>query len=460
MTRHLWIDASAGVAGDMLLGALADAGARVSTMQAAVDAVLPGGVTLTAETTGRAGLRAVRVSVAPLVESPPHRRWGDIGVMLRGAALEPPVRDRAVAVFSLLAGVEGWVHGIPAAEVHFHEVGSVDSIADVVGVCAALHELGVGSVSAGAVALGSGRIRTAHGELPVPAPAVLELSRGWRVSGAPGDPSPGAGSSSGAGSGSGSEFGAGSGSGFGFGELATPTGMAVIRALATVCEELPPMEVEAIGVGAGGRDTPGRPNVVRVVIGTPSPASHASSVAPGTPSAASDSPSAAPDGLLAAASFGAGEPAILLEANVDDLDPRLWPGILQGLMEAGAADAWLTPILMKKGRPAHTLAVLCAPARAETLRTLIFRDTSTLGVRESPRTKTPLPRTFRTVDIPGGTVTIKLGHRDGLITHAMPEFEDVATLARATGQPERLILHQALTAAAEAGLTPGAPLPT
>ena len=185
MTKHAWIDVSAGVAGDMLLGALADAGARLDVMQAAVDAVLPGGASLTAETVQRAGLRAVQVSVLPLLESPPHRSWGDIGAMLQAAQLKPGVRERAIAVFSLLAAVEGRVHGVPAAEVHFHEVGAVDSIADVVGVCAALEELEIDSVSAGAVALGSGRIRTAHGELPVPAPAVLELSRGWRVSGAP-----------------------------------------------------------------------------------------------------------------------------------------------------------------------------------------------------------------------------------------------------------------------------------
>ena len=214
--------------------------------------------------------------------------------------------------------------------------------------------------------------------------------------------------------------------------------MAVIRAMADACEELPPLSVEAIGVGAGGRDTAGRPNVVRVIIGTPT---------------------ARRDPLPAGTTPPGTEAAILLEANVDDLDPRLWPGILHGLLEAGAADAWLTPILMKKGRPAHTLAVLCAPSRVETLRAQIFRDTSTLGVRESPRTKTPLPRAFRRIPVGGGTVAIKLGHLAGVITHVMPEFEDVAALARATGSPEHLVLQQAHTAAAAFGLTVGAPLP-
>jgi len=289
---------------------------------------------------------------------------------------------------------------VSSDDVHFHEVGALDSIADVVGVCAALDDLGVASVSAGEVALGAGRVRTAHGELPVPAPAVLELSRGWRVSAG------------------------------GTGELATPTGMAAIRALATRCEDLPPMTVEAIGVGAGGRDTPGRANTVRVIIGTAAPAA--------TPPVA---------------------PAVVLEANVDDLDPRLWPGVLDGLLRAGASDAWLVPILMKKGRPAHTLTVLCAPDRRDALRTRIFRDTSTLGVRESRRDKTALPRTFRGVDVAGGTVAIKIGYAGGIITQVMPEFEDVAALARQTGRAERVVLQESLAAAAAAGLTVGAPAP-
>lgn len=409
--RHAWIDASAGVAGDMLLGALLDAGADRDAVQRAVDAVVPGGVSLTVGTVTRAGLRALKAGVEVLVPDPPHRTWRDVAAMLDAAALPEPIRRDAVTVFARLADAEAHVHGVAAEDVHFHEVGALDSIADVVGVCAALHDLGVTSVSAGEVALGSGRVRTAHGELPVPAPAVLELSRGWRVRS--GDT-------------------ANSGGSGGSGELATPTGMALIRAFATCCENLPPMTVEAAGVGAGGRDTPGRANAVRVVIGAPA------SAADGVPVT---------------------EVAVVLEANVDDLDPRLWPGVLDGLLRAGAADAWLVPILMKKGRPAHTLTVLCAPDRRDALRARIFRDTSTLGVRESRRDKTALPRTFRGVDVAGGTVAIKVAHADGVITHVMPEFEDIAVLARDTGRAERVLLQQALTAAAAAGLTVGAPLP-
>jgi uncharacterized protein (TIGR00299 family) protein len=387
---HAWIDASAGVAGDMLLGALVDAGADIAAVRHAVELVIPGSVRIAGRPVERAGLRALKADVEPLTDDPPHRTWRQIRSLL--APLPEGVRDRATAVFTRLADVEATVHGIPAEDVHFHEVGALDSIADVVGVCAALADLGVRTVSAGEVALGSGRVRTAHGELPVPAPAVAELARGWRVRAG------------------------------GAGELATPTGMAVLRALATACEDLPSMTVDRIGVGAGGRDVAGRPNVVRVLIGSTARA------APG---------------------------AVLLEANVDDLDPRLWPGVLAGLLADGASDAWLVPIVMKKGRPAHTLTVLCDPGLVPALRARIFRETTTLGVRESDRRKTALSRYLVDVALPGGTVAVKVGHADGVIVQVMPEFEDVAALAREQGRPERLVLQEALTAAASAGLVVG-----
>jgi pyridinium-3,5-bisthiocarboxylic acid mononucleotide nickel chelatase len=401
--RHAWIDASAGVAGDMLLGALVDAGAGLAAVQRAVDAVIPGSVRIERSGVTRAGLRAAKVDVRPLVRHPPHRAWREIAALL--SALDPPVRDRATAVFATLAAAEAHVHGVPVEDVHFHEVGALDSIGDVVGVCAALADLGVETVSAGEVALGSGRVRTAHGELPVPAPAVAELARGWRVRSG------------------------------GTGELATPTGMALVRTLAAACTDLPAMTVQSIGVGAGGRDVAGRPNVVRVVIGSPA-------AEPGGGARPTDP-----------------EPLVLLEANVDDLDPRLWPAILAGLLDDGAADAWLVPIVMKKGRPAHTLSVLCDPARTPRLRARIFRDTTTLGVREGTLRRTALERCFVAVELPGGTVAVKIGHADGVIVQVMPEFDDVAALARRQGRPERLVLQDAANAAAAAGLTVGAPRP-
>ena len=295
---HLWVDASAGIAGDMLLGALLDAGASLDAVRSAVGAVVPGEVAVRTSTVTRAGLRALKVDVESLGEGHPHRSWTRIRTLLESADLPTAVREPALAVFARLADAEGRVHGIPPDDVAFHEVGSWDAIADIVGVCAALADLGVGRVTASPVAVGSGRVRAAHGDLPVPPPAVLELARGWQVLAG------------------------------GEGELATPTGMALLRALADGCGALPPLAVAAIGIGAGARDTAGRANVVRVVVG-------------------------APDGAAPTTSE-----MWVLETNVDDLDPRLWPTVLSALLAAGAADAWLVPILMKKGRPAHTLCVL------------------------------------------------------------------------------------------------------
>jgi pyridinium-3,5-bisthiocarboxylic acid mononucleotide nickel chelatase len=396
--RHAWIDASAGIAGDMLLGALLDAGASIDSVRSAVDAVLAGAVRIRVRPVVRAGLRALKADVDAVVADPPHRTWRDIRGLLELADLPVRTRDRAFAAFARLADTEAYVHGIAADEVHFHEVGALDSIADVVGVCAALDDLGVTTLSSSGVAVGSGRVRTAHGELPVPVPAVLRLAEGWTVHSG------------------------------GAGELATPTGMALLRTLCSSCEELPSMQVERAGVGAGVRDVAGRANVVRVVVGTRTESS-------------------------------GGEPAVVLEANVDDLDPRLWPGVLTGLLEAGAADAWLVPIVMKKGRPAHTLTVLCSPDRADDLRERIFRETSTLGVRESPRRKVALERAFVDVAVAGEKVPVKVAHRDGRIVQVMPEFENVAAVARRQGRPERLVLREAAEAATAAGLTVGEPFP-
>jgi uncharacterized protein (TIGR00299 family) protein len=393
--RLAWIDATAGVAGDMLLGALLDAGADLDRVRAAVDAVVPGAVALRTSTVARAGLRALKLDVDVLESDPPHRHWSGIRDRLLAADLDDAVRQRALAVFTRLAEAEGAVHGIPAEDVHFHEVGSLDSIADVVGVCAALVDLGVEGLSASAVAVGSGTVRAAHGTLPVPPPAVVELARGWEV------------------------FAGGTG------ELATPTGIALVTTLAAGPVPLPRLVVEASGAGAGTRDPAERANVVRVVLGR-------------------------------SAAAALVQDAVLLAATVDDLDPRVWPEVLRELLAAGALDAWLTPVLMKKGRPGHVLEVLAAPERADALSDVVLRHTSTLGVRRSPVTRDVLDRDHRVVDVGGSPVRIKVGHRDGVLVQAMPEFEDVLALARARGAAAQDVLLAAHAAAVAAGLGPGA----
>lgn len=394
-----WIDARNGVAGDMLLGALVDAGASLAGIQEAVEAVMPATVALSSATVQRGGQRACKVDVSVLVDDLPHRDWTTIRSMLQAASLKPAVKERAVAVFEALARAEASAHGIDVERVHFHEVGAWDSIADVVGVCAGLDELGASQILASPVGVGSGSIRTAHGEIPIPVPAVLELAKGWSVLAG------------------------------GKGELATPTGMALVTTLADAAPTLPECRVLGVGIGAGSRDDAGRPNVVRLVLGEV---------------VATDSPST---------------DAWVLEANVDDLDPRVWPSVLESLLYAGADDAWLSPILMKKGRPAHTLHVLASPSQRPALRDLVFQLVPTLGLREYAVIKRALPRVWRPVQVGEAEVRIKLGLRLGRVTTATPEFADVLAVAEAAGRPVRDVLTAANAAAVAAGLTSGAALP-
>jgi pyridinium-3,5-bisthiocarboxylic acid mononucleotide nickel chelatase len=386
-----WVDASSGASGDMLLGALLGAGVPVETIAAAVTAVAPEHVALVPETVSRSGFAATRCHVQ-VADSVTARSWRDIAGLLAQADLPDGVRARAHATFERLAAAEAKVHGTSPADVHFHEVGALDAIADVVGVCAGLEHLGLERLVVSPVAVGSGVVRGAHGSMPVPPPAVAELLRGH-----PSYAGPVA------------------------NEMCTPTGAALLTTHASAFGPQPAMTVTAIGVGAGGRDPDGHPNVLRLFVGS------------------------------AADAHGTDAP-LLIEANIDDLDPRLWPNVIAALLHAGASDAWLTPILMKKGRPAHTLSVLVAGARAERVRTEIFRQTSTIGMRETSIVKTALDREMRTVPVGGHPVRVKLALRDGRVMNAQPEYDDVAEVAAATGRPIKDVLAEA--AAASRNLPP------
>jgi len=495
-----WLDLSCGASGDMLLGALVDAGVPADVLTTAIDTLgLP--IRLEVRQVRRAGLAATKVDVvAP--ETDHARTWTDIRALLAGAPLDPATRDLATATFAALAAAEARVHGIDAAEVHFHEVGALDSIADVVGVSAGLVHLGLRELVATPIALGGGRARMAHGVLPIPGPAVLEL---LRAAGAPavGGPVPV--------------------------ELCTPTGAALVTTAVTGYGDLPPLRVTAVGSGAGTRDLPGRPNLVRLVIGeslgaAPAPPStppalardehpghahsgHASSGhthsasggassdehshsdhsrgphrpggdphgAPGeqpTPQArrgatVPDDRSGEPasgDGSVAGSDGVAVTAELVLEANVDDLDPRVWPSVLAALLAAGAADAWLTPILMKKGRPAHTLRALVAPRQLPAVRATLFQHTSTLGLREIPVRKHALPRAVRAVEVAGHPIRVKISpgpvaaaeptpgreYRVDPPYLAQPEWDDVALVAAKLGWPARQVLAAA-SARAHAG---------
>jgi uncharacterized protein (TIGR00299 family) protein len=337
----------------------------------------------------RAGLSALQVDVQTPAD-PPHRHLGDVLDIVAGAVLPDRVRHNVEKVFRRLAAAEAAVHGVAPEEVEFHEVGAVDAIVDIVGVCLGLDRLGIDRLTAGPVALGGGTATSAHGVLPVPAPAVLQLLADTRLvaHGGPVDV-----------------------------ELATPTGVALLAQLADAAGPMPAMEVTGVGRGAGSRDIPGRPNVLRLVTGT----------------------------AVALPTHDNGW--ALVEANVDDLDPRLWPAVIDALFAAGAADAWLTPILMKKGRPAHTVSALVEAAGQAAVLDVLFRESSTIGARSTPVGKHALPRQCLEVRVEGETVRVKVATLDGDAVTVTPEWEDVAAAARVLGRPAKTVLADAVAAA-------------
>jgi pyridinium-3,5-bisthiocarboxylic acid mononucleotide nickel chelatase len=394
-----WFHCFAGASGDMILGALLDAGAPLDAVQQAIDAVGVEPTLVATEQVTRHGLAATKADVkAP--RTTVVRTWANVRNQLEASALDDAVKTRALDVFARLAAAEADAHRTTADQVHFHEVGALDAIADVVGSCAALHQLGVTDAVGSPIAVGHGMTRTDHGLIPVPSPAVVALLR---------------------------HAGAPTYSGDLPYEMCTPTGAALLAATVTSWGALPTMRIRTTGHGAGSRDLDELPNLLRIIVGEPLPA------------AASRPPD--PTG------------AVLIEANIDDLDPRLWPPVLARLLDAGASDAWLIPIVMKKGRPAHTLSVLVDEPAADAVRTVVFTETSTIGLREHPVAKRALVREARTVEVDGQQIQIKIAMLDGKVVNAQPEYDDVAAAAAAPGRPVKAVLAAANAAAHEAGLT-------
>ena len=382
-----WIDASSGASGDMLLGALLDAGADEDFMRRSILAVAPERTSISLVRVQRGSLWGNHALVE-VSDSNTRRGLRDVVGLISGAVLQPEVKRHAIEVFSRLAASEAAVHGVSVNEVHFHEVGALDAIADIVGVCAGFVSLDLNELHCSPIAVGSGTVSTSHGELSVPAPAVVNMLRG-----APTYAGPAA------------------------AELCTPTGAALLAHWVTTWGSQPMMTVDQIGTGCGTADFSSHANVLRVFIG-----------------------------ILHEASLAQ---AVQYETNVDDLDPRLWPEILQRLLDVGASDAWLTPIIMKKGRPAYKLSVLLKAAAAADVREVIFTETSAIGLREMYVGKHALDRQMEKVEIDGRAIAVKVALSEGRVVNVQPEYEDVAAAAKSLDRPLKSVMSEAVTLAAE-----------
>jgi uncharacterized protein (TIGR00299 family) protein len=381
-----WFHCFAGIAGDMALGSLLDAGADLDEVRALLGRLPVSGWELEVEATMRGGIAATR-AVVHAADDGVVRTYAHISGLVDEARLPQRVRDRAQATFATLAEVEGRLHRRPTEQVHFHEVGSLDAIVDVVGTCSALEVLGVGEVWASPVATGTGMVRTAHGILPNPAPAVVELLRGAPTYGRDVQV-----------------------------ELTTPTGAALLAATVTGWGPLPAMTVTATGFGAGTRDLEGLPNLTQVVIGEGRTAPEA----------------AQPPGS------GKGQPVVLLEVNVDDATGETLAHAVAGLLDAGAHDAWITPIVMKKGRPAHTVSALVDPALSTQVAQMMVAETGSLGVRGQSLERWPSARKAGEVDVDGVPVRVKVSPGRVKIEH-----DDAVRAARRTGLPLREVVSRA-----------------
>ncbi len=460
--KTAYFDCIAGASGDMILGALVDAGLPLETLRERLNALHLADFDLRARRVAKNAFAAVKVDVI-VADNVPERRLTDIEAIVMNSDLAPEIKERAVAIFRRMGAAEANIHGTTMADVHLHELGGVDTIVDVVGALVGLDELGIEQVIVSPFPLGRGFIWGAHGQIPLPAPATAALLKGAPVVGSPLE-----------------------------GETVTPTGAALLTSLAASFGPIPAMTLQALGYGAGSRDLP-IPNVIRVLIGEATPAlkpkaphhhhphphdhehdhehphhhehnhehphehdhnhehdhphthshehhdehthdhphhhEHEHSATPQSPSAVYRLPSTV---YLS-----------VLETNVDDLNPEVYEYVMGKLFEAGALDVYLAPIQMKKNRPATLLSVLCRPDDVPTMTAILFAETTTLGIREQTVTRHALPRVIEHVDTPYGPVHVKVAELPDGTTKRAPEYEDCRRLAEEHGIPLREVYRAA-----------------
>src|SRR6266478_667778 len=384
--KYAYFDCFSGISGDMTLGALLDAGVSVEQLRGELQGLNVPGWELSTEKVWKNGMAATYAKVRTQ-DTQTHRSLSTILGIIEKSSLAPGVKEPAAAIFTILGEAEAAVHDVPLEKIHFHEVGAVDAIVDIVGACIGFGALGIESFACSPLNVGGGTAKMAHGVLPVPAPATAKLLQG--------KPTYSNGVQR---------------------ELVTPTGAAIV---ATLCDSFgpqPSMNVSAIGYGAGSADLEGQPNVLRIMIGE------------------------AADKVIA----GFDEEISVIEANLDDMNPQIYGYFLEKALAAGALDVYTTPVQMKKNRPGTLLTVLCQPGDVQALMSLIFAETTTFGVRTYAAQRRVLPRESVSVKTKFGEVRVKLSRVNGRILHVAPEYDDCRKLAEEKNVPLQRVINEAL----------------
>ena len=381
--RIAYFDCFSGISGDMILGALVDAGAPFDKLKEGLLQLKLEGYTLTKSIVLKKGIKATKIDV--VIDSPdlPGRPLKDLREIISESALDVSIKDKSISIIRRLAEAEAVVHNCPVEDIHFHEVGHIDTIVDVVGAVYALQLLGIDRVVSSSIETGSGYVKMSHGIFPIPAPATTELLKGVPLYS------------------SGIER-----------ELTTPTGAAIITTIASSFKPLPEMRLSSVGYGAGGWDLSEKANVLRVLIGEDKSGYDRDEV-------------------------------VLMETNIDDMNPQIYEYLIERLLKAGALDVYVTPALMKKSRPAQMLSIVAKEEDMETIQRLVFQETTTIGIRINKASRFVLKRELKEVDITYGKVKVKISTGpDGIIT-VSPEYEDCKRIAMETGRPLKEIIELA-----------------
>ena len=378
-----YFDCFSGISGDMTLGAIVDAGISMESLRAELSRLNLAGYELTAEKVMRSGIAATKVHVISDREDQKPRHLSDILEIIDRSSLKASVKEKSSRIFTRLADAEAKIHLTERNSIHFHEVGALDSIVDIVGAAIGLELLGITEVRSSAVNVGSGTVQTSHGLLPIPAPATAEMLKGIPVYQ------------------SATQF-----------ELATPTGAAIISTLGTSFGLLPSMRVDRVAYGAGEKDFAGKPNVLRLILGEPAAPYEEDS-------------------------------SLLIETNIDDINPQLYDYIIEKIMGQGAQDAYLTPIIMKKGRPAILLSALTDRSKSDAVLDTIFRETTSIGVRIQEVGRKKLNREMKEVETPYGRIRVKISRRGDEILSATPEYDDCRRIAEEKHIPLKVVMEEA-----------------